>query len=177
MTDDDASDGPVVDGDPTTGKLWVRGTEEQIAQVEELIRELEGEDALDGLGDKVRVLPYTGPSAVDALNQAEELWEMIGRPNEIRTISPSRTQGGGGLPERRIPRENDEKATPLPVKKEIRLPADARATKKSEITLVSDRTSDETNEPVSASDSRVVNVGGAGHHRSVFCCRHDHRVG
>ncbi len=38
----EGGDGPVVDGDPATGKLWVRGTAEQIELVEKLLQELEG---------------------------------------------------------------------------------------------------------------------------------------
>ncbi|MGB7328499.1 MAG: secretin N-terminal domain-containing protein, partial [Rubripirellula sp.] len=55
----EGGDGPTVDGDPSTGKLWVRGTATQIAMVENLLRELEGESQFGDMGDKVRILPYT----------------------------------------------------------------------------------------------------------------------
>ena len=38
---EEGGEGPVVDGDPVTGKLWVRGTSEQIELVENLLSELE----------------------------------------------------------------------------------------------------------------------------------------
>ncbi|MCG8651799.1 MAG: general secretion pathway protein, partial [Pirellulales bacterium] len=110
---DEGGDGPIVDGDPVTGRLWVRGTTEQIELVEKLIRELEGEDALSGLGDKVRLLPYTGRAAEDALDQIRGLWPVTGRSNRIHTRSPHRNGGSGrGIPERRVIREPDVQTTP-----------------------------------------------------------------
>ncbi len=97
--------GPTVDGDPATGKLWVRGTAEQIALVERLLSELEGSDALGQLGDKVRILPYTGSDAQQALQQVQQVWSITGRKNQIRTIAPAtKKQKDSGIPERRIPR-------------------------------------------------------------------------
>ncbi|MGI9472319.1 MAG: secretin N-terminal domain-containing protein, partial [Rubripirellula sp.] len=111
---EEGGEGPIVDGDPTTGKLWIRGTSDQIAMVENLLRELEGDNGLSALGDKVRILPYTGRAAEDALDQVESLWPVTGRQNRIRTLSPSRSNGGGsgGIPERRVPREPDARSTP-----------------------------------------------------------------
>ncbi len=124
---EEGGDGPVVDGDPATGKMWIRGTADQITQVEELLRELEGGDALSGLGDKVRILPYTGRAAEDALMQVEGLWPVMGRSNRIRTLTPARggTGGGGGIPERRVIREPDARAMP-PANRGGSLPAEAR---------------------------------------------------
>ena len=58
---EEGGEGPIVDGDPATGKMWIRGTSEQIALVEKLLTELEGEDALGGLGDKVRIASLHRP--------------------------------------------------------------------------------------------------------------------
>ena len=104
---DEGGEGPVVDGDPATGKLWVRGTPDQIELVENLLSELEGSDALGSLGDKVRILPYTGRTAEQALQQVEGLWPVTGRSNRIRTLTPARgtSDGGGGIPERRLNRD------------------------------------------------------------------------
>ena len=107
---EEGGEGPIVDGDPTTGKLWIRGTTDQITLVENLLGELEGGDSLGALGDKVRILPYTGRAAEDALNQVESLWPVTGRPNKIRTISPSRSgvvpgSRMPGIPERRVIRD------------------------------------------------------------------------
>ncbi len=107
---EEAADGPIVDGDPVTGKLWIRGTAEEIAQIEKLIGELEGEDALGELSGKVRILPYTGRAAEDAIEQVQTLWPVTGRPNQIRTISPSRSGGSAtGIQERTLRRDRDEK--------------------------------------------------------------------
>ncbi|NND98978.1 MAG: general secretion pathway protein, partial [Pirellulaceae bacterium] len=113
---DEGGDGPVVDGDPATSKLWVRGTADEIAQVEKLIEGLEGNDELGDLGGKIRILPYTGAAAEDALQQVQSLWPVTGRPNQIRMISPARGDGGGnpgsnnGIRERKIFRDVDRES-------------------------------------------------------------------
>ena len=108
---EEGGDGPIVDGDPATGKLWIRGTTEQIALVENLLVELEGSDSLGPLGDKVRVLPYTGSAAQQAFDQIQGLWQATGRSNQIRTLTPARggaSGGGGGIPDRMVPRNNTQ---------------------------------------------------------------------
>ena len=100
---EEGGDGPIVDGDPTTGKLWIRGTTDQITLVEKLLVELEGGDSLGALSEKVRILPYTGRAAEEALGQVEALWPVTGRANKIRTISPSR-RGTGTAPRSEMPR-------------------------------------------------------------------------
>ena len=99
---EEGGDGPIVDGDPTTGKLWIRGTTDQITLVEKLLVELEGGDSLGALSEKVRILPYTGRAAEEALGQVEALWPVTGRPNKIRTISPSQ-RGSNAAPSRQMP--------------------------------------------------------------------------
>ncbi len=123
---EEGGDGPTVDGDPVTGKLWIRGTEEEIAQVEKLIAEIEGEDEFDALGGKVRMLPYTGSAAEDAIKQIESVWPLMGRSNTIRTISPSANRGKSGMREGRIRRDVDQEepkmvpATPKNMETSIR---------------------------------------------------------
>lgn len=98
---------PVIDGDPVTGRLWVRGTPEQIETVKRLIDELEGDNGLGTLGEKVRVLPFAGRSAEEAVSQVQRLWELTGRRNRIRTAAPSRGFGASrGIRERRPAGEN-----------------------------------------------------------------------
>ncbi len=115
---DEGGDGPVVDGDPTTGKLWIRGTSSEIAQVEKLIGGLEGEDILGDLGGKIRVLPYTGSGAEEVLQQVEQMWPLLGRPNKIHTITPARGSGTSkpGMPERHIDRDADRGKKMSPMK-------------------------------------------------------------
>ena len=82
--------GPKVDGDPTTRKLWVRGSAAEIQQVRELVEKLEGTDpALGGtVGDNMRVLPFSGSTAQKALENAQLLWPAL-RANRIRIVTPS----------------------------------------------------------------------------------------
>ncbi|XZE52989.1 secretin N-terminal domain-containing protein [Planctomycetaceae bacterium SH139] len=121
--------GPTVDGDPETKKLWVKGTLQEIEEVERLIQELEGGSGSDLLGDRIRILPYTGRSAEAALSQLEGLWQVSGRKNRIRIISSQdlRNSGGqsrgGNIPERRL-----NQAPPTPPAGNFRrvLPGDAQ---------------------------------------------------
>lgn len=107
---EEGGEGPIVDGDPVTNRLWVKGTKGEIDMVKALIADLEDDDSLDFLGENVRILPYTGQAAEDALTQMETLWQMTGRKNEIRVVSPSRSQssGGSGIPERRRPADDSD---------------------------------------------------------------------
>lgn len=108
VTEETKKDAPTVDGDPVTGRLWVRGTTEQIAMVKQLIEKLEGADTTGALGDRVRVLPYSGRTAVETVEQVQNLWEVIGRKNKIRMVSPAaagasaRESGGVSMPQRRV---------------------------------------------------------------------------
>ncbi len=108
-------EGPTVDGDPATGKLWVRGTSEQIALVERLLAELEGSDANAQLGQKVRILPYSGGEAQQALMQVQQVWSITGRKNQIRTITPAggANRNASGIPERRVPRAQPKQPEPI----------------------------------------------------------------
>ena len=101
--------GPKVDGDPVTKKLWVKGTVQEIEQVKQLIEMVEGSSTSGLLGERVRILPYSGRTAEDALKQLEALWDLSGRANRIRMVTPSNMEAGsGGLQERRLNGPNPE---------------------------------------------------------------------
>ncbi len=165
---EEGGDGPVVDGDPLTGRLWVRGTAEEIELVERLISELEGEDALSGLGDKVRILPFTGRAAEEALYQAKDIWEVMGHPNKIRTSIPSRNGGGGGIPERRVIREPDARTTPK-TQPEQPVATEASLSKKDRYHLISEPANEQSadeqsgdSEAAGSEDSSSIRLDFAG---------------
>lgn len=89
VTEADSGNGPKVDGDPETGRLWVRGTSQQIETVKRLISELENDPLAGGLGDNVRILPFSGDSAMETMRQIESLWPLTGRRNRIRLVVPT----------------------------------------------------------------------------------------
>lgn len=89
VTEAGGGNAPVVDGDPATKRLWVRGTADQVESVKRLIAELENDPLAGGLGENVRILPFTGEAANDTLKQIESLWPLTGRTNQIRIITPS----------------------------------------------------------------------------------------
>lgn len=84
---------PIVTADPVTMKLYIRGTATQVAQIRELLSKIEGPEAR-GPGGNVRVLPFTGGSALEAIQRAERLW--TGR-NPIRMNIPAEASGPGNI--------------------------------------------------------------------------------
>ncbi len=82
--------GPKVTGDPGTRKLWVRGTTAQIEQIKDLVEKLEGPSGglADGPRQSIRVLPFSGSTAQQALQSIEALWPQM-RSNRIRVVTPS----------------------------------------------------------------------------------------
>ena len=86
--------GPMVDADPTSGNLLVRGTESQIKSIRELLEKM-GESGFDDVEQvaaaergNVRMIPMTGASARAALEQMEMIWPTL-RKNKIRVVTPS----------------------------------------------------------------------------------------
>jgi len=81
-----APHGPIVDGDPVTMQLWVRGTVLQIEQVKDLIEKLDGAETEESSGEMIRTIPLSGPAAKSALETIEQFWT---RKNKIRFVTPS----------------------------------------------------------------------------------------
>ncbi|WP_261343110.1 secretin N-terminal domain-containing protein [Rosistilla carotiformis] len=104
---DGAGKGPTVDGDPVSSKLWVKGTPDQIETVRALIQQMEGSTENGLLDDRVRLLPFSGRSAENTLEQLEMIWQATGRKNKIRFSTPSRSEKAA-VPERRIERPDAE---------------------------------------------------------------------
>ncbi|MEO8498150.1 MAG: secretin N-terminal domain-containing protein, partial [Planctomycetota bacterium] len=121
---DATGDGPKIDGDPTTMKLWVRGSSAQIAQVKELVEKLEGPQAVGtGVRQNIRILPLNGTAATSALESMEMFWPTL-RDNKIRVVTPSAI--GSTLRERRLasPSPAEQRsAPPMPPAPERPAPA------------------------------------------------------
>ena len=80
------ADAPIVDGDPITMQMWVRGTSVQIEQIKDLVAKLEEPLLKKNSGGNLRIIPLTGAPALSALENAQLLW---GRENKIRLVTPS----------------------------------------------------------------------------------------
>ncbi|PAY19939.1 general secretion pathway protein [Rhodopirellula sp. SM50] len=111
VTEENAS-GPIVDGDPATGKLWVRGSQDEIEQVRRLLEQLDGTTSEGLLSGKVRLLPLNGRQAEDALRQLQLYWRMTGRDNPIRVVSPSGAGESNGIRDRKIQRAPSNSNSP-----------------------------------------------------------------
>ncbi|QEF98831.1 Bacterial type II/III secretion system short domain protein [Stieleria maiorica] len=108
------TNGPIVDGDPATGKLWVRGSQDEIEQVRRLLEQLDGTGSDGLLSGKVRLLPLSGRQAEDALRQLQLYWRMTGRDNAIRVLSPSGGIESNRIRERKIQRAPSDSDTQTP---------------------------------------------------------------
>jgi type II secretory pathway component GspD/PulD (secretin) len=90
------SSAPQVDADPTTRQLLIRATEAQISQIHSLLEKMgEPSSTATANGEKVRVLPLSGPSGRAALERLEEIWPTL-RANRIRVMTPPAAAGSGG---------------------------------------------------------------------------------
>lgn len=81
---------PKVDADPTSAQVFIRGSEDQIRQIRELLEKM-GEDLSKdpetAQGSPYRFVPNS-PSTEAALRQMETIWPTI-RKNKIRVVVPS----------------------------------------------------------------------------------------
>ena len=77
-------DGPKVTADPITMKLFVRAKQTEIDAIQQMISRLETENSAAN-GGNLRLLPYTGGSALEAVQRAERFWTG---DNQIRIVTP-----------------------------------------------------------------------------------------
>lgn len=101
---EESTEGPIVDGDPTTGRMWVRGSKEEVAQIETLLEQLDGAANTGLLGGRVRTLSLAPGQSEQVLQQLQLYWKMTGRPNSIRVVSPGGDATVNGIQERRLQR-------------------------------------------------------------------------
>ncbi len=112
--DADAS-GPVIDGDQFARQVWVKGSASEVEQIRTFIQELEkNAEATDVWGEKVRVIPLTGRSAANTLQQAQELWKATNGKNKIKVLE-NLAPGKSTLPQRNAEPEANEAPAPAPV--------------------------------------------------------------
>ena len=82
---------PLIDADPSTNQLLIRGTDAQIEEIRSLLEKMGESDSENGrLGNRrnVRMLELTGADAEAALQQIQQIWPSL-RPNKIRFVTPS----------------------------------------------------------------------------------------
>lgn len=83
---------PIIDADPLTSQLLVRGTGEQIDQIKDLLMKM-GEDPEAALAMRtdrgnIRSIPLSGTAAERVLNELEMLWPTVST-SRIRVVRPS----------------------------------------------------------------------------------------
>ncbi|MBT4693228.1 MAG: hypothetical protein HOB73_07790 [Planctomycetaceae bacterium] len=76
--------GPKVTADPVTMKLFIRATESELQLIRSMIDRLESENTTPQEGN-IRILPYTGDKAIEAVERAERFWQGN---NRIRIVTP-----------------------------------------------------------------------------------------
>jgi len=127
--EDAAKNAPLVDADPVTRQLLVRGTSVQIEQIRMLLSQMgesEDEVAVPGAGGTVRMLPLTGRAANSVLQQIQQLWPTM-HNNPIRIVTPSAvapTLRSGNLNElKQDEQQSPGKLAPMPGTLSPRMPA------------------------------------------------------
>lgn len=73
---EEGAEGPSIDAEPGSMKLFVRGTPSEIAQVREVIEELEASDEILGTGN-IRMIPLSGADARSALERMKQIWPTM----------------------------------------------------------------------------------------------------
>ena len=87
----EVTSGPKVTADTVSMKLFVRATESEVTSIRTMIERLESENTTTQDGN-IRILPFSGKSAEDALSRAERFWTG---ENKIRIVKPEdRTESG-----------------------------------------------------------------------------------
>ncbi len=69
-------DGPTIDADPNSMKLMVRGTPTEIAQIKNVIEQMEAADGVLETGP-IRMIPLTGSDARNALDYMRGIWPTL----------------------------------------------------------------------------------------------------
>lgn len=87
--------GPKVTVDTISMKLFIRATEAEVNAIRTMIERLESENSSTQEGN-IRILPYSGKNAEDALNRAERFWTG---QNKIRIVRPE-DRGDSGIQKR-----------------------------------------------------------------------------
>jgi hypothetical protein len=93
--DGEGRNAPLVDADPVTSQLLIRGTQNQIDQIQTLLEKMGEADSDiaamdDARGGNVRILPITGSTAQSVLQQVQQVWPTM-RQNRVRVVTPSRS--------------------------------------------------------------------------------------
>ena len=101
----EVTQGPKVTADTVSMKLFVRATEAEVTSIRTMIERLESENTTTQEGN-IRILPFSGKSAEDALNRAERFWTG---ENTIRIVKPE-DRSESGIQKRTT--EEPEKETP-----------------------------------------------------------------
>ncbi len=139
------SAGPVIDGDVLARQVWVKGSGTEVAQIQQLVEKLEANASSNNpYGETIRFVPLTGATALQTLEQVDQLWGARNAgANPIRVLTPSTTNSSGlslpqrtfsqALPDRRRPQLNVKPAElpiePKPGESDSQKPAAAEKVK------------------------------------------------
>lgn len=88
-----SANAPTVDADITSRRLIVRGSDSQISEIRDMLRQMgEGDEASSPYGrGKTRVIPLSGTAAMRTIEQVERLWANM-EPNRLVVVAPKRRE-------------------------------------------------------------------------------------
>ncbi|MFN3152368.1 secretin N-terminal domain-containing protein [Bremerella sp.] len=100
---------PLIDADPLTSQLLVRGTADQVSQIKDLLMKM-GEDpeaalAMRAERGNIRSIPLSGTAAERVLDELEMLWPTVST-SRIRVVRPSSTPAVRGFDPNAPPTES-----------------------------------------------------------------------
>lgn len=105
---------PVIDGDLLARQVWVKGSASQVDQIRKFLENLEQNTrSTNPFGERLMQIPLTGRSADRALQQAMEVWGMVGGKNRIRVLTPGESSGSGLKQKSFAPNASDKEASNL----------------------------------------------------------------
>ncbi len=111
--EEEGAAGPKLESDSIEMKLFVRGTESEISEIEELVAKLEGpsEDLLAGENRTLRLIPMTDTQADQALSLMPKLWEAVTDSGErIQIVTPSELRQSSLFQEQEVSPESENEA-------------------------------------------------------------------
>lgn len=114
---------PIIDADPLTAQLLVRGTAEQVRQIHDLLEKM-GEDpdaalAMQAERGNIRSIPLTGTAAERLMNELEMLWPTVST-SRIRVVRPANAPSVRGL--NAPPQVDNPNTTTKPAYDEAKMP-------------------------------------------------------
>ncbi|MFN3191899.1 MAG: secretin N-terminal domain-containing protein [Aureliella sp.] len=116
LTDEaDGEDGgPVIDGDILAQQVWIKGSATQVEQIKQFLSNLEQSTrSQNPWGDRISQIPLSGRAAERALEQAQQMWQMVGGRNRIKVLKTDGSPTSGLKQKTMAPNKSEKEVRKL----------------------------------------------------------------